>query len=202
MEKDIFKRFISLEGGEGAGKTTVSKEIKKELENKGYLVHLTREPGGSDVAESIRNIIMKNELDVETEALLFAAARLNHVHNVIIPKLKEGYFVICDRYVDSSIVYQEIVGKCENVKKYNKCVLENYLPSKTFFFDIKAEDGIRRVLENDREQNRFDKRKIDFHKAIYNAYKIWNEDKKRIINIDATKDVLSIKDEIIKNLEI
>ncbi len=202
MFDNIFKRFISLEGGEGAGKTTVAKDIKKRLEDKGYKVYLTREPGGTLVAENIRDIIMNNELDIETEALLFAAARLDHVNNVVLKKLKEGYFVICDRYVDSSIVYQEYVGGCKSVRDYNKYVLENYMPNQTFFFDVSVKLGLERVFENEREKNRFDKRDLDFHNKVYDAYKQLAKDNKRIITIDASKSIKEVSDIIIKKLEV
>ncbi len=202
MDSNILKRFISLEGGEGAGKTTVAKEVKNKLEDLGYKVYLTREPGGSNVAESIREIIMNNELDIETEALLFAAARLDHINNIVLNKLKEGYFVICDRYVDSSIVYQEYVGGCKSVRDYNKFVLENYMPFKTFFFDVSVEIGLERVFVNEREKNRFDKRNIEFHNNVYKAYKDLAQKEKRIITIDASKSVQEVSDVIISNLDI
>ncbi len=202
MSKDILKRFISLEGGEGAGKTTVAKEVKKRLEDLGHKVYLTREPGGTSVAESIREIIMNNELDIETEALLFAASRLDHINNIVLKKLEEGYFVICDRFVDSSIVYQEYVGGCKSVRDYNKFVLENYMPFKTFFFDVSVELGLKRVFDNEREKNRFDKRNIEFHNKVYDAYKEIAKKEKRIITIDASKSVSEVSDDIISNLEV
>ena len=199
-KENVFRNFITLEGGEGAGKSTVIKELKLKLENKGYEVVITREPGGSFLGEKIRKIIFENELSIQTEALLFASARADHIDNIIIPNLKQGKIVISDRYIDSSIVYQQYVGQCPYVLEFNKYALSECMPSKTFFFDIKPQDALKRIKNNSREENRFDKNTLEFHEDIYKGYhKLLDENKGRIIAIDATVDIDSIVNLILES---
>ncbi len=197
------QNFITLEGGEGTGKTTTAKLLKETLEKKGYNVILTREPGGSLIGEQIRNIIFENEIDIEEEALLFAAARVDHINKVIIPNLNKNNIVICDRYVHSSIVYQQYVGGCQNVKSYNKYAFDNCMPEKTFFFDIEPIQALQRISKNKREENRFDKKSIDFHNNIYKAYKTIAKDyADDIITIDASLTSELIVEKIIKEMNL
>ncbi len=196
------ERFITLEGGEGSGKTTASKLLKEKLEKLGYEVVLTREPGGSSFSEKVRNLIMECDLNIEEEALLFAAARVNHIKEVIIPALNEEKFVICDRYVDSSIVYQSYVGECKNVYDYNRFAYENCMPNKTFFFDIVPEKALKRLEDNNREKNRFDKKGIKFHQKIYEGYKQVIQNEKRFTVLDATKTTEELVEEIMLTLGI
>ncbi|MFV0288946.1 MAG: dTMP kinase [Mycoplasmatales bacterium] len=196
------KNFITLEGGEGSGKTTTAKVLQQELEKLDYEVIITREPGGSPFSEKIRTLIMENDLNIEEEALLFATARVNHLKTVIEPALKENKIVICDRFIDSSIVYQEYVGKCKNVKAYNQYTFDNCLPSKTFFFDIKPEQALQRLHKNARKKNRFDQRNLAFHQQIYGSYQTLFANKANVVTIDATKSTMEIVQEIIDNLEL
>lgn len=205
MDKDItekrYKNFITLEGGEGSGKTTVAKMLEEYFESKGYKVLLTREPGGNEVAEKIRRIIMENPLHSLSEAYLFAAARIEHINNTILPALKEGKIVICDRYVDSSLVYQAYVGNVEGVRAINKYAYENCMPQKTFFFDITPIEAIQRINQNNREQNRFDKQEIEYHEKIYQGYLSLLEKEDRIIKVDAKNSPQNVFEEIKGYLE-
>ncbi len=182
--------FVSLEGGEGSGKTTTANLIKEMLEAKGYEVVLTREPGGVRVSEAIRSVIMDYNLHKKTEILLFAAARIEHLYQKIIPALNENKIVLCDRYIDSSLVYQGIAreGNVTEVKEINYWATDHFLPDLTFFFDVKPEIALARICGDEREVNRFDQEAIEFHTTIYDGYKkLANENPKRIKKIDATQ---------------
>lgn len=191
--------FISLEGGEGSGKTTVAKLLKKRLEVLGYDVILTREPGGTEVGEEIRNLILKSNIDIKTEVLLFAAGRNEHMKKVILPALLSNKIVICDRFVDSSIVYQEYVGMAKNVGKINDYVIE-YHPEFVFFFDIEPQQALSRI--NLRDNNRFDKQNLNYHKKIYLSYKDLITKNKKMRRIDATKTPDEIVDSILQKLDL
>lgn len=186
--------FITLEGGEGSGKTTIARRIKEQLVQEGYQVSLTREPGGVEIAEQIRDVIhnvANTNMDKKTEALLYAASRRQHLVEKVIPKLEAGEIVLCDRFIDSSLVYQGIgrgIG-IEAVYQMNLFATENILPTKTIFFDVKPEIGLSRVYANkDREINRLDLEDISFHQEVYQGYlKICNMYPNRIEKIDASK---------------
>ena len=194
--------FITFEGGEGTGKTTIINYISKYLENKGYDVVTTREPGGIDIAEQIRNIILdiKNtKMDYRTEALLYAASRTQHLAEKIIPALKENKIVLCDRYLDSSLVYQGIARGLgiENVLKVNMFATE-YMPNITFFIDVKPEICFKRLKDNNREMDRLDLEKMDFHNMVYEGYKqIAKMYPERIVSIDGDRTI----EEIIKDIK-
>ena len=188
--------FITFEGGEGSGKTTIAAKVKEILDKEGYHVTLTREPGGVEIAERIRDIIHNVEytnMDRKTEALLYAASRRQHLVEKVIPALEKGDIVICDRFVDSSMVYQGIARGIgiQEVYDMNLFATENILPKRTIFFDIKPEDGLARVYANkDREVNRLDLEKIDFHKKVYDGYiGICEKFPERIVKIDASQDI-------------
>jgi len=169
-------KFITFEGTEGSGKTSVIKEIKTHYENLGFKILTTREPGGIRIAEQIRSILLdKNnqEMDPRTEALLFAAARRQHVVEKILPALEEGYIVICDRFVDSSLIYQgdaRGIG-VDKVFDINYFAIEDALPDLTIFVDVRPEVGLERVFSTpNREVNRLDLESLAFHEKIYQGY--------------------------------
>lgn len=199
--------FITFEGGEGSGKTTIATLIKEALDKEGYQVTLTREPGGVEIAEKIRDIIHDvkyTNMDSKTEALLYAASRRQHLVEKVIPALKRGEIVICDRFVDSSMVYQGIargIGMKE-VYDMNLFATENILPKRTIFFDIKPEDGLKRVYANkDREVNRLDLENIDFHKNVYQGYlSICDMFPERIVKIDASKDIDAVFSQVLERI--
>lgn len=170
-------QFITFEGPEGAGKTTVIATLHERLEAAGRQVVLTREPGGIRIAEQIRSIILDNdntEMDAKTEALLYAAARRQHLIEKVIPALNAGAIVLCDRFIDSSLAYQGHARGLgiDEVLLINQFAIENTMPDLTIFFDINPEEGLARIMNNSsREKNRLDKENIAFHEGVYQGYK-------------------------------
>ena len=199
--------FITFEGGEGSGKTTIAALIKEALDKEGYQVTLTREPGGVEIAEKIRDIIHDvkyTNMDRKTEALLYAASRRQHLVEKVIPALERNEIVICDRFVDSSMVYQGIARGIgiKEVYEMNLFATENILPKRTIFFDIKPEEGLKRVYANkDREINRLDLETIESHQKVYDGYlSICDEFKDRIVKIDASLDIDGVFQQVLEKI--
>jgi dTMP kinase len=187
--------FITLEGPEGSGKTTAVEAAVKKLEEMGYQIVRTREPGGTPIAEQIRNVILdKNNtaMDPRTEALLYAASRRQHLVEKVWPALKEGKIVICDRYLDSSLAYQGGARNLgiDNVLNINLFATENTWPDLTLLFDIKPEIGLQRISANaNREVNRLDLEKLEFHNKVRDSFLLLAKKyPERFIIIDASKD--------------
>ena len=195
--------FITLEGGEGAGKTTIANAVIDKLSTLGIETLYTREPGGIKIAEKIREVILDRdhtEMDCRTEALLYAAARRQHLVEKVKPAMDEGRSVFCDRFVDSSIVYQGYargIGMDE-VREINQFAIEGFMPDLTIFFDIKPEIGLARIAANDsREVNRLDLEGLAFHELVYEGYKKQAKmNPERIVSVDATKSVEALTDEV------
>nr|WP_202412582.1 dTMP kinase [Halobacillus litoralis] len=192
--------FVTFEGGDGAGKSSILQEIGKDLIEEGYSVLVTREPGGIRIAEKIREVILDpshTEMDGRTEALLYAAARRQHLVEKVIPALKEGKIVLCDRFVDSSLAYQGAARGLgmEEVFKINQFAIDDHMPDLTLLFDIKPERGLKRIAANQgREKNRLDLEHIDFHEKVYDAYqRLAEQNKDRICVIDADQEFESVK---------
>ena len=168
--------FITLEGPEGSGKTTAVEAAVKKLEEMGYQIVRTREPGGTPISEQIRNVILDKSntaMDGRTEALLYAASRRQHLVEKVWPALKEGKIVICDRYLDSSLAYQGGARGLgiEEVLNINLFATENTWPDLTLLFDIKPEIGLARISANaNREVNRLDLEKIEFHNKVRESF--------------------------------
>ncbi len=188
--------FITLEGPEGSGKSTIIKLLEGYFNEKGADYVSTREPGGINIAEQIRNVILdKNNtaMDGRTEALLYAASRRQHMFEKVIPALKNGKVVICDRFVDSSLAYQGYARGLgiDEVMKINEFAIEGYMPNLTLYLDIKPEIGLDRIAKNkDREVNRLDLEKLDFHKRVREGYLILLEKyPDRIKKINAEKSI-------------
>ena len=164
--------FITLEGPEGSGKTTAVESAVKKLIELGYEVIRTREPGGTPIAEEIRNVILdkaNTAMDPRTEALLYAASRRQHLVEKVWPALKEGKVVICDRYLDSSLAYQGGARNLgvENVLNINLFATENTWPDLTLLFDLEPSVGLARISANsNREVNRLDLEKLEFHNKV------------------------------------
>lgn len=197
--------FITLEGGEGSGKTTAINSIEAYFKNKGYQVICTREPGGISISEKIRDIILdvnNTKMTKETETLLYAASRMQHLSEKILPALENGMVVICDRYLDSSYVYQGIargVG-IEEVKMANHFALK-YMPDLTIFLDVRPEVGLKRI-ENRGKMDRLDLEKIEFHQSVYNGYlKICDMFKDRIVKINGENSQEVVINDIIEVLD-
>lgn len=189
-----FNNFITFEGPEGSGKTTIVKLINDYLIKTGRETVVTREPGGTGVAfsEDIRKLIMNSSnIHIMTELLLFEASRKEHIDKVIKPSTENGKIVICDRYMDSSTVYQGIVqglGK-EKVKQLNEITVGKWVPGITFILDVCPEIGLKRISDNDREINRFDSKGLKFHNEIRQAYLEIAKEEERFILIDASKSI-------------
>ncbi|QQK74246.1 dTMP kinase [Salicibibacter cibarius] len=194
--------FITFEGGEGSGKTTVIPRIASRLEADGFETLVSREPGGVSSAEKIRNLLLGDEdegLDRYTEVLLFAAARRQHLVEKIIPALADGKIVLCDRYLDSSLVYQGYASGVgvEQVREINLFAVQNWLPDRTFFLDIPIDVGLARIAQNAREENRLDQKGRAFHEQVRDGYHFLVEEAKerfRMINADAS--IAHVEEEI------
>ena len=186
--------FITIEGPEGSGKTTATNKVIEELTRMGYDVVRTREPGGTPISEQIRNVILDKEntaMDPRTEALLYAAARRQHLVEKVWPLTKEGKIVVCDRYIDSSLAYQGGARGLgiDNIININMFATENTWPDLTLLFDIEPELGLARISANAaREVNRLDLEKLDFHKKVRNTFlELAKSQPNRFVIIDASK---------------
>jgi dTMP kinase len=186
--------FITIEGPEGAGKTTIIEMLMEKFKSEGYPIISTREPGGIDIAEQIRGVILdkgNTAMDARTEALLYAAARRQHLVEKVSPALEKGYIVLCDRFIDSSLAYQGFARGLgiEEVYSINKFAIENRMPVATFYFDLNPEIGLERINKNKgREINRLDLESLEFHRKVREGYQILSRKYcDRIIEIDASQ---------------
>ena len=199
--------FITFEGGEGSGKTTQINFLSKYLKSKSFKVLVTREPGGSEGAESIRKLLVTGtpgRWDVETEALLMYAARRDNFIRTISPSLNDGKIVISDRFSDSTRVYQGLVGGVPEYKinTLHSFCLEEIEPDLTFLLDINYQDGLSRAKSRISNENRFESKGNKFHKSIRKAYlKLASENPNRIHVIDASKSKNQIKLNIFKIID-
>jgi len=187
--------FITFEGVEGCGKSSVLSNVFLRLKNENYQVIETREPGGVKISEAIRAIVLGKEydtMDKRTEALLFAASRRQHLVEKVWPALKENKIVLCDRFLDSSLAYQgagDEIG-IDEVLKINLFATENTYPDYTILFDLAPEVGLSRINKNkNREINRLDLKELNFYKTVREAYlALAKRYPNRYIIIDASKN--------------
>ncbi|MCA1064457.1 dTMP kinase (plasmid) [Rossellomorea sp. AcN35-11] len=200
-------KMIVLEGGEGGGKTTLIKLLQSYLESQGYDVLVTREPGGVKIAEQIRSVILdvdNTEMDAKTEAILYAGSRNEHLIHVVFPALRQGKIVLCDRFVDSSLVYQGCARGLgiEEVYNLNKFVIGDYMPDLTLYLDVEPEVGLKRISSNeDREVNRLDKESLEFHQRVRSGYlEVLEKFPNRIKMVDANQPMNLVCEEAIKIL--
>jgi dTMP kinase len=167
--------FITLEGGEGAGKSTLGLGLKEKLEQSGRPVLLTREPGGTPNGEEIRKVLLAGiaqKMGPMAEALLFASARDEHLKQIIRPALQKNQTVICDRFSDSTRAYQGYVGGAERalIERLDEVVVGDTKPNLTFIIDIPAEVGLARVKLRAGRTDRFENEELDFHRRLRAAY--------------------------------
>ena len=199
--------LITLEGGEGSGKTTIIKELANQLADKEFKFILTREPGGTPIAEQIRNILLDQNnkaLDNDAEALLHTAARVQHYNELIKPNLEKGINVISDRYLDSSLVYQGIArgaGVWNILEQNLKANIQ--VPDITFFIDVDPEEAFKRIEINHRYLNRMDNEDMEFHRKVYEGYHEIAKDlfPERIKVIDGKRPVEDIVQDLIKYID-
>jgi dTMP kinase len=185
-------RFITFEGGEGSGKSTHARVLADRLNALGIDVVLTREPGGSPGAEIIRHVLLSGlakPLGAETEAILFAAARDDHVRTTIRPALEAGKWVICDRFIDSTRVYQGVLGKVDGklIRSLERITVGSVMPDLTFIIDVPAAVGLARAKRRrgGALTDRFEAESAEFHEELREAYRaVAAEDRDRCVVID------------------
>ena len=196
--------FISIEGPDGSGKSTQIENIKEFFHDKNMDIIFTREPGGTPIGERIREIILDrkcSEMDPMTEAMLYAAARAQHVAQVIRPALEKGKIVICDRFVDSSIAYQGYGRKLgEAVASINCFAVKECMPDVTILLKLDPSVGKHRIRED--QQDRLEAEREAFHQEVYKGYlELEKNFPDRIVGIDAGRGIDEIKVDIYEKLE-
>lgn len=201
MDKGL---FITLEGPDGSGKSTQIEYLKEYFDDKGIETVFTREPGGTDIGEKLRDIILdkaNSEMCDMAEALLYAASRAQHVNQLIRPALEAGKVVICDRFIDSSIAYQGYGRELgDSVRIINELAVDGCMPDLTFLMEISPEIGKSRIKSE--SQDRLELEKIEFHNRVYAGYKeIAKFYPQRFVEINAERDKLSIKEDILGPIE-
>lgn len=193
--------IISFEGPDGAGKTTVLEQVLPVLQEKGYDIITTREPGGVEIAERIRDVILDVNhvaMDNKTELLLYMAARRQHYVEKVLPALEAGKVVLIDRFIDSSIAYQGAGRGLDKdiIRRLNDFATDGRKPDLTLYFDVESEIGLARIAKNaEREVNRLDLEKLDMHKRVREGYLALTEQEKRIVTIDASRELADVVSE-------
>ena len=192
--------FITFEGPEGSGKSTQAHLLAEDLESKGLNVMLTREPGGEQVSEQIRKILLDgsdNSLTEHTELLLYLAARAQHTERIIHPHLRVGSMVICARYIDSTVAYQGYGSglDLDLIRRMNAFVTDGLIPDLTFLLDIAVEVGLRRQSQ----QNRMERKAVEYHQKVRQGFlEEARLNPERIVVIDASQDIDSIQQQILR----
>lgn len=204
MDKSKYGRLITFEGIEGCGKSTLAKELYEYLKSKNYKVIFTREPGGGKLGEKIREILLSNEFEIPdySELFLFLASRYEHTKNVIIPKLKEGYIVISDRYMDSTIAYQGYGRKIDLklLEKLNEIATLGIKPNLTFLIDLPEEISFNRL--KDKILDRIESEEIEFYKRVRFGYiEIARNEPLRFIILDGTMELQALKQKVFEITE-
>ena len=197
--------FITFEGNDGSGKSSVIETIKLELEKRGYDIVYSREPGGSKIAEKIREVILDKDnmgMDDKTESLLYAASRREHIMKTILPALNDGKIILCDRFLDSSLAYQGYARGIgiDNVYEMNEYATDGLLPDLTLLVCVRPEIGLNRIKNNNRgELDRLELEKMEFHQKVYEGYLEVQKrfpDRVVIINGEATRE--EVREEALK----
>ncbi len=198
--------IISFEGPDGAGKTTVLEQVLPVLQEKGYDIVTTREPGGVEIAERIRDVILDVNhvaMDSKTELLLYMAARRQHYVEKVLPALEVGKVVLIDRFIDSSIAYQGAGRGLDKdiITRLNDFATDGRKPDLTLYFDVESEIGLARIAKNaEREVNRLDLEKLHMHKRVREGYLVLTEQEKRIVTIDASRELADVVSETLHTI--
>lgn len=205
--------FLTFEGGEGTGKSTQIRKVSAWLEAQHIPVALTREPGGTKGAEEIRELLVQGRTDrwdALTEALLLFAARRDHVEHFIIPSLQKKMWVLCDRFTDSSWVYQGFASKLgvEKIEALTQIVLEDFKPDLTFILDLPPEIGLERaymrLVQDKQHEDRFEKKGLSFHQSLHEGYHLLaekNQDRCFLISaLGSEEDVFTRIVDVLKNV--
>jgi len=200
-------RFITLEGGEGTGKSTQARALADALEKKGLKITLTREPGGTPGAEIIRELLLsgaEEKWNIRTEALLFAAARAEHCAKLIGPALMRGEWVICDRFIDSSRAYQSVNGPLGDaeIMDLHRVGSNNLMPDRTFILDLPEAVASKRAESRDRgDSDRIGGRDSDYHQAVMaNFRQFAGDEPDRIRLVDAAQAAEAITENLMQSL--
>ena len=197
--------IISFEGPDGAGKTTVLEQVLPVLQEKGYDIITTREPG-VEIAERIRDVILDVNhvaMDNKTELLLYMAARRQHYVEKVLPALEAGKVVLIDRFIDSSSAYQGAGRGLDKdiIRRLNDFATDGRKPDLTLYFDVESEIGLARIAKNaEREVNRLDLEKLDMHKRVREGYLALTEQEKRIVTIDASRELAEVVSETLHTI--
>ena len=198
--------FITFEGPDGSGKTTVCNAVYQRLKDMGYDVVHTREPGGIEIAEKIRDIILDPQnvmMDAKTEALIYAASRRQHLVEKVIPSIEDGKVVICERFVDSSLAYQGYGRELgfDEVLSINKFAIGDYFPDMTVYLDVDEKTGLERIKDR-AFKDRLDQESIDFHHRVNEGYqKVIDVFKDRVSIVDASKPLDSVIEDALSRVK-
>lgn len=193
-------KFITFEGADASGKSTNVGFFVQQLQQRGYDVVRTREPGGTPFGEELRKLVLSNSVDANTEALLFWGIRSNHINDLIKPALAEGKVVVCERFADTSYAYQGVARKnVENVLMLEKMVCGDFHPDYTLFFDITHEESERRLLAGRPDTlDIFEKEKAQFRQDVYRGFQHRLQvHAKRMHIIDAMQDIPSVQAQLV-----
>ena len=194
--------FLTFEGPEASGKSSQIKLLQKYLKKRDIPFIITREPGGTKLAESLRELILKvkSNIDINEEILMLMAARSHHINTVIKPALNTGKLVISDRFADSTFVYQGYVNNfgISKAKTLHKTILNNFLPNRTFLFELSSSKILIRLRKR-KNKNKYDKLEKKFHINVNKGYKLISNNR-RFIKIDASKSMNSIHKKIILHI--
>ena len=194
--------FITFEGPDGSGKSSVASAVYQELLARGIKAIHTREPGGIEISEQIRNIILdpnNTNMDPKTEALLYAASRRQHLVEKVIPAINENKIIICERFLDSSLAYQGYGRRLgfDEILGINDFAIEHFYPDLTIYLDVDEQIGLDRIKSRD-FKDRLDQESIDFHHRVVEGYReVLKRFKDRIKVVDASKSKQEVIDECI-----
>lgn len=196
--------FITLEGPDGAGKTTQMENLRRYFIDRNKQVVLTREPGGTPISEKLREILLdkaNSEMADTTEMMIYAAARAQHVAEKIAPALERGEMVICDRFMDSSVAYQGYGRNLgDAVRVVNSYAVSGIEPDVTFFLDLDPAVGRARIGKD--VQDRLEQEKMEFHYRVYEGYRaIWKANPERVIRIDAAREEAEVRADIFTHMD-